>query len=1664
MKKYFYIGLLQCIMLSALYAASTISYQDSASNQENSNEAFSFSNFAGGQSSSAQQSSSGASSTPIVVPASTAPSSSDAGQTSDLGFSLSNLSGPGQSAAPKTSLPPSNSIATTLQQTNKDQTLLQEKSAAADQEQQQKELALELDPSYSAGIARLYQQGLSIQYGQLMQKIRSKNYTLVDVQSVADGYTSVVKDFVQGYTNAGMPITVSSSCYAFTCMQILMNLYASIINYYIQQSMQAANGTALLATFVDQVLQTQQQCDATVKTLAASFPDTVAQKILASWYTKGATALLPASYTVMQKIGSSDRAIDMSMLQNLVDFILQAKQFQLDVAGYKNYADYITGFVDLAEQVYLSNNKRISNDISLLTTSLHAHIADYHAIARWYKGLLAMYTAVQKNTQSLLTKDQQTHIAQKIALYSAKLTEQRHFVEHIAEDKALMQSMALSIARMQKVVTNPQAVLSDVENLFFDIAQNLDSCQQSLAWYKTVQALDDQNSVELVIARLQYLHNQTAIKYFWLLFLSDTTKGAAALQTIAPFMQQAKDANYVQHSTTIVACCAYLNQIMIKNITTQMNPVPTYAKYITQSLPQYASTLMPLLSSLHMKYATPTATGLAQYTQNMQVDQALVSVISWYEQLIVALYYFVEYASKQSIQDVHIVQAYAYQIVQIAEHIDACYARNSDVAWYMPALTFGMQTSGKSMSLVMYMGSLLAYVLRNNAQVALDEQAAVAYGQLALFFKGYMTSDVVQVVEQMVQHQATSADFLATISSMQQGVGGKKNWVSSDVGTTNAAWHNILLLYQIAYMLAGSDASQIVLVQKAYEKSLQNYISTYQKIVTQERQHDDDLLFIYYQLYQLYTVMHDDTASSMLVWLQNYVSNAKKTGLFDQLSQAVTQYTTATQDADFQLYAQKIATQVQRINRVCQKQAWYEQSCGAMYGQATVYPRFMQQEKNDATGGLISTTYTVMWQAQGGQSTVVVVPNLSVQMVAQLQKGAQQNVADALASESKADFVTAAQHYTTAYGMYQAALAQPIQDTALQQQLQQDFSVTKTRLIAATNAALVTQQDTVSVAQVPNVALTYLMNAFSIVVPETVVSGVPVSCLQAVGKQNVAVTSSMLADVHNMYKLALVNAYLTAHGYTFAQCFSDTNLTAQTGVTPDITNMATQAQTWGNVLLEQQKNITYTLSIAADSQITITAHALQIPALHPWYSNAPYANMYFAAAQALYKPGTTAIGGGAATFAPGNDPVAAAIMQQYMNNCLLATAYTHAQQAQKDSAALQTQIAAAQKAKQEITLAQYMPLYTTIKNKYQTAFAALTDSSSGALAVYTKQGLSAQATQVQTYVLQLYQSYISLVNSLLIGDPTASAYTTLLYDLNISYTAQKKIDPTTTAAMNSAIAALFTKAGDACMNYMSGQLSAELTKAAPLATYEYAQAIPNYIAACEQYTKMNDAANMALAEKAKYRAYAYAIGQNLAEYMFVRANGVAYENAITGVTQAISFTQLLSDYAQFENQQGLDSTAMDPNELQSYSTVKKLILDALSMISVVTSAKTGTAKNATSAGDATAAVNLYLTKTLGLTLIGDAGSQTPNLKDEATITAIVTHALDGVKAFDGDHAKTVQWLNYVMQAADQIYFYDFLGATPESSAQDIATDYTLLSQALQAEGSSMQNPSSVYVG
>ncbi|MBI2352724.1 hypothetical protein HYV11_00595 [Candidatus Dependentiae bacterium] len=1014
------------------------------------------------------------------------------------------------------------------------------------------------------------------------------------------------------------------------------------------------------------------------------------------------------------------------------------------------------------------------------------------------------------------------------------------------------------------------------------------------------------------------------------------------------------------------------------------------------------------------------------------------------------------------------------KIVMQAKKIDTLFARNSllkTMFFYFPWIEVGMATQQSFVSLVIqYCYRIFMNDDAKNDQTILSKLLSLMHLKN---YKRYMTGVQYNDLDTKIVALAEKIDIEKEALETYQEAQKNNSWQNQSKkeedyqSQADMLWNQTIQLYEVAMQLSISlnvkGLSSLKSLQVTYVTILQNYIQNYVKnapVVVGYQLH------VFIPLYKLYCMSQQQKNRSMLTFVNQMMQQlfVSKSGFFDQIEQQMNSFKKSLQQNTLESVNNVLLTNI--ISKVYlvysqQKQAAF--LLQNILSLAKTPELFLSIVADD-------TTITVTMTFDKNDYTAQLINPIAEKME-MLQKIISQKMITAEQLEKKMNFIDAKKAYDQIQKNAEQLLAM-VKSSDDEKEYKEQYFLAKTRSMADFFASQIETTGAIVFGSIKNIPKNYFtqryqVNSFSLAL---LGNAIPES-LQGFLKLTVVPLGKAQADALALFKAYLIYQLLQQQGISFTDCYIDYRLQKKAAVSATFLRNMQQAESDAEAFL--QKFLTSTkISVAVTQQaIDFVIEHMPLAAIIPLYPSGPYAAIYYSLAADLFRPGSQLITIGGINYVPGQS-------QDEYQLMLTNIGYAYLSQAQKKLAEVQAlaqelvqqckkQIAA----KVAIDEKSFLMAYNRIKQYFLNA-QSLLFAQGGSAYFYFEQAKQDQlAALTKQLFLNSYKTYISLLMPLLIGNPVSDQYNLILSDLNQMYVLwSTQLDPVKDAELieknHLAVVYLFQVAGDACMknSFMQPMFG--------IKQYYYMQAAANYMAANNQYLSIQETQQADTMQLKALYAYLCASNQKVNLYYFAKNNGLFYIPAQvegSGVSnviapQKISFQNLFEEYQNFQAGGNIDA-----GKIAAYDVVKKLLLDASMYYQFLSKnyAKRVVAKASNS--KKSSSLNPELIHYLKVKNILTAEQDTILFAHKDILPKLFALSDDVYVQFENNFSVLTDWCNSLNEAIAYQYIDDYEGGLDQSESileqtEDLQTKWQSFFIALQKESSSLQNPSSAYVG
>ncbi|MBI2345175.1 hypothetical protein HYV10_03855 [Candidatus Dependentiae bacterium] len=563
------------------------------------------------------------------------------------------------------------------------------------------------------------------------------------------------------------------------------------------------------------------------------------------------------------------------------------------------------------------------------------------------------------------------------------------------------------------------------------------------------------------------------------------------------------------------------------------------------------------------------------------------------------------------------------------------------------------------------------------------------------------------------------------------------------------------------------------------------------------------------------------------------------------------------------------------------------------------------------------------------------------------------------------------------------------------------------------------------------------------------------------GKEYTTFTLQQQKDILQIIKAHIVNQLLVQQGIGFTDVFVDYTLEFNSQVDQSGRALATQLEAQVDISFNKFDGVEIISIMLSDASTieSVVCKNLPLRNVDPLISSMATALTFYASTQILVQPGKHEVRIGNASYRSGNDEKLSRIFLDKIIKVYLAAAYPHWQQAES----LMTHLTHLLQSTQNKSVKSYpLNFANNLKmiDSYVTrAQALLYAQSDSAYTFSLKANNKNVAQRVESLFFGMYKKYIAWMKECLVGkNPFDSTYQIVLHKINTTYVswaallqAQEKISEV--EAINNDIISLFTTAGKGCI---------DISYTEPLypdfIQYHYATAAHYFLAVQTQYYKMKEFGNAQSINSLINDAYFKGSSQNVDLFLHVQKHGVAIEHEESKEKENVPFSQLVS-------QKVFASTAKQ----NAYNSVQNLLLNAgigfsflIKRIQGAVVQNSASKKSITQKGISSFSKNV--TNFLRDQNIMSSSDVQPAYFKEGVAQSIFSVNMQAYNQFKNNMNDYSSWLSVLYSALQALYGFSYLGAKTDETGKEMENQMTEFFTELEKHTSSLENPSSVYVG
>jgi len=737
------------------------------------------------------------------------------------------------------------------------------------------------------------------------------------------------------------------------------------------------------------------------------------------------------------------------------------------------------------------------------------------------------------------------------------------------------------------------------------------------------------------------------------------------------------------------------------------------------------------------------------------------------------------------------------------------------------------------------------------------------------------------------------------------------------------------------------------------------------------------------------------------------------------------------------------------------------------------FPKQAQQVKT-ASKSVISSTWVEWTQQILLTSLTVNLKDLAMSKVAKVQiqtptllqkKPKQKDITnlEELAHQDalNGNFSKASAKYQDLMNMYTTLYSINPSDASVYENMMQ----AKTMYTALSFAGTIEPSGSQTWGAIKNIPVEYTANRYGfndISLTSLGMSELPASLIGiATGTVLTTFNAQQRKDILQLIKAYVISRLLSVQGIEFNQAFTNYNLEFNSSIDDAGRALATQIEAQVEMAFNKFQGvaiISLTLTDATTIE-SVVCKNIALSDVNPLFSSMATALSFYSSAQLLVEPQTNEVKLGNASYVSGNDEKLSGLFLEKMIKVYLSAAYPYYQNAKE----LMSQATASLKSGNKNTGTNFPKSFSsslqTIDSHVVRAQALLYAQDQSAYAYAIKAGKQELAQQIEAIFFNIYKEYVAWMKNCLTGkSPFDPTYQIVLHKINTVYITwssllQVQNQILQVQAINNDIINLFTTAGQGCMNISYTQpLYPNFTQ------YHYATAAHYFLAVQAQYNKMNEPSKAQSINQLINDAYFKGSSQNIALFLDVQKNGVVITHQETKEQQTIAFSDLIA-------KQVFSSMA----EQNAYDSVQNLLLNAGMGYSFLTKrvqaslGQTLTTKQAITK-ESQSGLSANVTTFLRDNNIMSSSDVEPAYFQVGVAQSIFAVNMNAYNQFKNNQKDYASWLNVVYSALQALYAFNYLGAKEGETATDMQNQMTGFFSELEKHTSSLENPSSVYVG
>ncbi len=1476
---------------------------------------------------------------------------------------------------------------------------------------------------------------------------------IIDVQSMDDSLKDVIaqyeialEDLVDVYQSIKPPKPIQ-----FDQTDVIGSTYQKILQPYITKisgySRMVMSGFARKFSYYHdlQVLyRSFQQYQKEVEQLSKKFPKKIQQDAMQYFYNQLTTSLVQNCSKIVQNISFalSTSSQDLQAAKLAYELAWTAQTSTMKVPGFSSVADFRSKMTSSMINLYQAAVKQQTENLQQEKDKQKT----YQSIIGYYKVMAEVYENSGNAQQAQIEKDNAVKIQGVVQSYNKAVS-----LFNQAEKKAEQARTLIIIdfnrtSQTKTQVTDSLKELKDAQSLYMQ-AEKLYAQGENLAQVALCKAKQSELQADQAMRGIQLL---------WILFLDNDYRSGvkSSVQAFSQIESLYKgDINQKIDVQSMIQALTDLEELC-STVPNQYNDSLALVPLIQRATQLYQE------AGIHHVHAHHPDR-LAEKTTLQDIETSLKSFVS----LVKGMIQFTKDPT-----NISLTQTVSSMLIH-AKIIDSLFENNNYLKDFF--INFSELSSKKT-----FVSFLFEYVYRismDKISVYMDTQQndqivqVLSYIAVLQTYKQELTDQQWSTVQQYRDRLLKSTNIQQLAKEAYQKAKQNQGWKDGSKSLTyqssaNTLWQKSLHLYEMAILLSQDDPSySMPELQKTYLQVLYDYLSAYLNNAPRDPRYS---LYVINNLYQLYIGATASNNKEMITFVQNVFVGIfeNKPGAFSQVKKWDDQIKDPQTTNKQQDKLQQSTSDIIKIFQMTLEQQSITLSQIASMFQLSKKPEALLSSSD--RDGIITLRATFE-----GKDFSVKVTTPDAFKKEELMKKISSDLNEAEAAMQKQDFASAATLYQQLEQSYMALL-KVTKVSAEEQEYKQKYFLVKTRTTACSLASSAQFTGSEALESITNIPKQYYARAYHVAINmQDLASSVP-STLQAI-TQDQSLSAAQLKDALEVFKAFTVSQMLSQQGVQFADCYSNYLLNQKAAITSTNKEVADSIEEKVNVYMALFDTVGVSATVSSNT-ITLSFKDMPIPAIDPLYPTSLYAAVYFVGASMLFKPGKKLVTIAGTSYVPGQDETSYQVVLQELAYAYLSQAKQNLDTAQT---ALQEVIKLVQdtvKDSKKVDMKKFNSLYTQVKQQFIRAQALLFATDASAYYYFEQAKESGKAEEVKKIFINSYKEQIDGMKKLLVGNPFANYYLTVLSDINQAYVScSSELNPNTDMEQidenNAAIISLFVKAANDCMSYKYiGTMFTHVEQ------YHYIGAAKNYLAARKQYLAMQDTSNADKLNEQALKAYFLACGQNIKLYYSVKKYGLVYTpTEILGsgsdqkaTSKQISYAQLNQANEQFEN--GMN---VNPGETGAYTDVKRLLLDAAMFYQYLAGQYqkqvAPSTTQTTSAKSKQKGMNPKLKSYLQEKDILLGQQTSVNFADDNIRQQVFNMSFDTYVHFADDAGALASWCNTLNMAVAYQYIQDYLGGVKVSGpgqAQVFQQKWQTFFQAVQKEGTAFQNPAAAYVG